>query len=523
MIRLLIVDDEVIIRNGLSTVIDWPGLGFTLLAPAASAEEALERLVKEKPHVILTDIRMAGKSGLDLAREAHLINPQIETIILTGYDDFKYAQQAIRFGVSDYLLKTSRPEEIIRTVMKAKQHILQRRENARQDHTHRLTYRNRLLERLLTEQAGEESLVSECDLHLPQIQINPPTKLLQAVIVTTSGWGPQPQIRSRLLFAVDNCLNNLLECETLLRGNDIALVLRSTTVSEGRTLLKQAASQIRQTLKCELFAAIGTEVSQVCDLHESYHQALYASTFRGLVDVNNIITYEQVKDRSGGRTVCSLEEEAELASLLQSGGSIELKAWVTDTVNRQLQDSELTPDSLRAFLISIVVSGHRWLERVMRAIGKSDLPSLLSAKDLPEAFSLVTEPAESLFQHLIAIRDAYHKSAADGPSSYIQQSVAYIQEHLDCNITLQQVAGAVHLHPHHFSEVFKREMGINYLEFVTRERMRRAEELLTQSPAKISEIAKSVGYEDIKYFGQLFKKHTGKTPSEFRNKTKSCR
>ncbi|WMT43624.1 helix-turn-helix domain-containing protein [Paenibacillus sp. D2_2] len=309
-----------------------------------------------------------------------------------------------------------------------------------------------------------------------------------------------------------------MECETLMRNDDIALVLRSTTVTEGRTLLKQAASQIRQTLKCELFAAIGTEVSQFSDLHESYHQALYASTFRGLVDVNNIITYEQVKDRNGGRTVCSLEEEAELASLLQNGGSIELKAWVTDTIGKQLKDPELTPESLRAFLISIVVSGHRWLERVIRAIGKGDLPALVSAKDLPESFSLVTEPAESLFQHLIAIRDAYHKSAADGPSSYIQQSVAYIQEHLDSNITLQQVAGAVHLHPHHFSEVFKREMGINYIEFVTRERMRRAEELLTQSPAKISEIAKSVGYEDIKYFGQLFKKHSGKTPSEFRGK-----
>lgn len=519
MIRLLIVDDEVIIRNGLSTVIDWQGLGFTLLTPAASAEEALDRIVEEKPHVILTDIRMAGKSGLDLAREAQMINPQIETIILTGYDDFKYAQQAIRFGVSDYLLKTSRPEEIIRTVMKAKQHILQRRENARQDYTHRLIYRNRLLERLLTDQVGEDSLIDECAQHLPHIQLSPPTAgSLQVVIVTTNGWGPQAQIRSRLLFAVDNCLNNLLDCETLLRSDDIALVLRSTTAAEGRTLLKQAASQIRQILKCEMSAAIGIEVSHVRDLHKSYNQAIYASSFQGLIDMHDLITYEQVQDRSGGRTVCSLEEEAELARLLQSDGSVELKAWVTDTVSKQLHNPELTPDSLRAFLISIVVSGHRWLERVMRAIGKSDLPSLLSAKELPKSFRLVADPAETLFQHLIAIRDAYHKSAAAGPSSYIQQSVAYIQEHLDCNISLQQVAGAVHLHPHHFSEVFKREMGMNYLEFVTRERMRRAEELLTQSPAKISDIAKRVGYEDIKYFGQLFKKHTGKTPSEFRSK-----
>lgn len=519
MIRLLIVDDEVIIRNGLSSVIDWQGLGFTLLAPAASAEEALERLMEEKPHVILTDIRMAGQSGLDLAREAHLFNPQIETMILTGYDDFKYAQQAIRFGVSDYLLKTSRPEEIIRTMMKAKQRILQRREEERQDHTHRVIYRNRLLERLLTEAAREDSLPLEWAEHLPQVQLPPVGgESLQAVIIKTSGWGNQPQIHSLLLFAVDNCLNNLLECETLLRKDDIALVLRNASSTAGQRLLKHASAQIRQTLKCELFAAIGTEVKHFKDLHESYRQALYAASFQGLTEATDSVAYEQIKDRSGGRTVCSLEEEAELASLLQNGSPIELKAWAMNIIGRQLHDPELTPDSLRAFVISIIVSGHRWLERVMRAIGKGDLSPLLCGKDLPESFNLFKEPAETLFTQLITIRDAYHKSAVDGPSSYIQQAVAYIQAHLACNISLQQVAGAVHLHPHHFSEVFKREMGINYLEFVTRERMRRAEELLTQSPAKISEIAKSVGYEDIKYFGQLFKKHTGKTPSEFRNK-----
>ncbi|WKL01075.1 response regulator [Paenibacillus amylolyticus] len=93
--RLLIVDDEVIIRTGLASVIAWHELGIELLQPAASAEEALTRLAEERPHILMTDIRMTGRSGLELAEEGLRLLPELEVIILSGYDDFSYAQQAI--------------------------------------------------------------------------------------------------------------------------------------------------------------------------------------------------------------------------------------------------------------------------------------------------------------------------------------------------------------------------------------------------------------------------------------------
>lgn len=124
--RLLIVDDEVIIRTGLASVIAWHELGIELLTPAASAEEALTRMTEERPHILMTDIRMTGRSGLELAEEGLHMLPELEVIILSGYDDFSYAQQAIRQGVTDYLLKTSKPEEIIKTVLQAKHRITER-------------------------------------------------------------------------------------------------------------------------------------------------------------------------------------------------------------------------------------------------------------------------------------------------------------------------------------------------------------------------------------------------------------
>lgn len=125
--NVLIVDDEVIIRTGLASVISWSELGLNLLPPAASAEEALERLEAERPDILITDIRMNGKTGLELAEEAAARLPGLEVIILSGYGDFAYTQQAIRQGVGDYLLKTSKPEEIIRTVLRAKRRLQERR------------------------------------------------------------------------------------------------------------------------------------------------------------------------------------------------------------------------------------------------------------------------------------------------------------------------------------------------------------------------------------------------------------
>ena len=96
-----------------ASVIAWHELGIELLTPAASAEEALTRMARERPHILMTDIRMTGRWGLELAAEGLQLLPELEVIILSGYDDFSYAQQAIRQGVTDYLLKTSKPEEII--------------------------------------------------------------------------------------------------------------------------------------------------------------------------------------------------------------------------------------------------------------------------------------------------------------------------------------------------------------------------------------------------------------------------
>ncbi|WP_028549551.1 response regulator [Paenibacillus sp. UNC451MF] len=524
--RIMIVDDEVIIRTGLCTVIDWKELGLELLAPASSAEEALARIPEEKPHILLTDIRMSGMDGIELARKVKGILPDTEIVILTGYDDFSYAQQALREGVTDYLLKTSRPDEIIKAAMKAKQRILEKWEALKQETVQTAALRSQLLDRLVTQGLEQESvheqlLVWFCKNGLQQAQKD--TTPMQVMLVSALGWGDNPMARL-LLGAAENMLFELLPTVTLLKKDRIVLVLPAAPGMADREMLERARLRVEQTLKCSVYAALGCTVNDYAELKSSYIEAEHVFSFRGLAGVRGLYSIQEVKDRKGGRTVCSQKEEAELSAILMSNNPTELRHWVNQKVRSQMEDSSVTAASFQAYLQSILLSGHRWLDRACTgAVEKADhqdqgRTQTANAQVAPHIFTWESpgQPEEDVFRLLSVMMLSYHDSLAEGKFSYIQKSIAYIKANLDQNLSLQQVAQFVHLNPNHFSEVFKREAGMNYIEFVTQERMRQAAEWLQGSQAKISEIANRVGYEDIKYFGQQFKKYSGHTPTDYR-------
>jgi two-component system response regulator YesN len=214
--RLMIVDDEIIIREGLCTVIDWKELGIELLSPASSAEEALERILREKPHILLTDIRMSGKNGIELSREVKEMLPDTEIVILTGYDDFIYAQQALREGVTDYLIKTSPPEEIIKAAMKAKQNIMKKWEAMRQESMQKAALNNQLLERLVTTGLeGDDAALTQVKLWFRKRGIlgESEKQSLQVMLLSASGWEDESLVQG----ASESILHEMLPSVTLIK------------------------------------------------------------------------------------------------------------------------------------------------------------------------------------------------------------------------------------------------------------------------------------------------------------------
>ena len=192
-----------------------------------------------------------------------------------------------------------------------------------------------------------------------------------------------------------------------------------------------------------------------------------------------------------------------------------LKRWVRRYVDALLADEEATPQSLQASLQSVALAAHRWLDRVLSSVRSKHAGEHAA---LPYRNDEDPDGSESLFQHLFDLMKYCHQQLEDGKISHVQRAIVFIEEQVGRELSLTQVADHVHLHPNHLSELFKKETGIKFVDYVTRTRMQRASELLAATPAKISEIALSVGYEDVKYFGQMFKKFAGSTPSRYRER-----
>lgn len=520
--KVMIVDDEVIIRDGLSQVIEWDAYQFQLLEPAASAEEALDRVVDERPDIVLTDIRMTGKSGLELALEIKSIYPHTEVIVLSGYDEFAYAQQALRNGVSDYLLKTSGPDEILKAMIQSRQRILKVREIIEQGEVKEHLIRRQLLEKVLQ---GSKQEADHVDLTIlleqwPIMQRLHEGMSCRVIIIAFDGWGTGEAEKQLLQFAIANMLEELLRAEVLAwqEGLLIFYPVDASAGSDGLQMMQSAIRRSSETLKCQLWAGSSAVFCSLEQLRSAYIEALYASEFRWLLTGQQYAVYEQVQSRKGGRRLCSQAEESELISILIAGDLGQLRGFTTKILAELRADSEAVPASVEAYLQSIVVAAQRWLERALSAAGNDNIAAEthVEGQSLNQPFMPIPERKLSAYLEKIA---ATYRRAASGKSGYVQRATDYIKEHLDQNLTLQKVAEYVYVNPNYLSEMFKRQLGINYIDFVTTERMEKAKLLLVGTDAKIGEIAKTVGYEDIKYFTKLFKRHASLTPTEYRNQS----
>ncbi|MNJ38989.1 HTH-type transcriptional activator Btr [compost metagenome] len=514
--KVLIVDDEVIIRTGLSSVINWEANGFTVLEPAASAEEALLRIPAERPEIIFTDIRMTGKNGLEMAHEVKKEYPDTEMIVISGFDEFVYAQQALREGVSDYLLKTSRPDEIIQAALRAKGRLEQRRQVDELGRAKEAVVNRSFLRELMTSASNpDEQMAVELWNRYPHLRTIKGQQQLQIWIISaqTEDLGEVNNLEV-LHSKLGEMLTGLLPSEWLPWNESLLLLVKIEVNHQGWNPVEQAIQKAGQVLQCETFAACGRSIEDVRQLREAVDTAVEASSYAWLLSHERCIRYDELGERKGLRMVCTQEEEAALSSLLRAGSTEDLRTEIGNILEQIKQNDQATPGSMQAYLHSLLITGYRWLERTASSIGYSN--SLPHGEQI-DKLALANRPEETLMVHLESVMKQY--SLMVSGISPVQRALAYIHDHLDQSLSLSQVARHVHMNPNYFSEVFKRETGQNYIEFVTQAKLRKAMALLKETPAKISEVANQIGYEDIKYFNRLFKKFTGQTPSEYRSKS----
>jgi two-component system response regulator YesN len=511
-ISILVADDEHLVRKGIRHLLaDQPD--YRVIADAADGKEALEKARELKPNIIILDVKMPIMNGLETLKQLNQLSPSSKTIILSGHNDFAFAQQALKFGANDYLLKPTNLQELMAALDKAKTHILQEK-NTRDNLKHGMS--------AITEQFYTALLRNE----LQDVEITEKLKSLKV----------EEESASVLLISFDDRYRLQSEkSEQEYRRLCIDLKQRIKTFFDKRFQrpipvlhldylecivvafsslqpeAKRLAELILENVDCEypFTVAVGAKRSMPF-IYESYRDAREKIKNRLLIGGKRVIC--EATETPAEQNSYPEEIEKRISRALRFGDCEQTQAAVEtmfDKVACHLNSPEAWTH-LSYHLMEIAYSVLTDLEvfskeRISFFEKSGEIANLTSAEDM----------RYFVVQNLVDIA-ALIRSMNTGPSIAIRKAISYINDNYADRIALQDVAQHTCLSPNYLSQLFKQETGKSFLEYLTNCRLEAAKKLLAQSSLTISEIAFKLGYDMPSYFSEVFKKSEGLTPSQYR-------
>ena len=530
MYKVFLVDDEIVVREGIRSNFPWEDTDFVLAGEAPDGEIALSMLQDVKPDILITDIRMPFMDGLELCRQVSRTMPWVYIIILSGYDDFAYAREAISLGVIEYLLKPVSGEEL-RTVL---ERIAQRIQEDKRRQASMLAYREQmaassrfLKEKLLTELYGgansERILKSARSMQMNLLANHYLVMLLQP--------SPEPESEEDM-FTTQGVLERLAEgsggtaYHCRLYGGFTLLVMgdNASDLEERAYGLAQAARyDCERSAGVHLLVAIGSDVGSLREIPKSLQHA------REIMEKLQAGKAANAPLRIMGPQDVPAEPELMLAGDMDAAPVAEqLKYATTADVDAIL--SRYVAGLGDAAAQSMMMANYFFVEMMLAATRIIKDSGGSPQEIIPDAFRAqssllnvddVLPMCRDMLKKAILFRDS-QGSARYG--SVIRKARSFIDEHYaDSNLTLHDVASHVALSNNHFCTVFSQEMGVTFTEYLTAVRISRAKELLSSTAMRTGDVAYAVGYNDPHYFSYLFKKNTGLSPRDYRKEESTAK
>ena len=512
MLKIMFVDDEITVINGLTKGYDWENMGFKVVAVAMDGTQALERFYETFPDVVITDICMHNKDGLSFISELKSAYPQVEIIVLSGYPDFYYAQTSMDYGVFAYLLKPLKNSTLFSTLDKLKMKIAQSRNQTPEQ------FLFHLLQMTSPTQEDIDSLCKQynitlpgCDYFVAAIQIDQQENAGNHVI-----YGKLCEYMSERLSRY----YNVYYCQP--QHHHIALLLFCENL-QVHTAICNRLEQIKEAFSRQYPVTFTIGISSLfCAaplVRDAYLQSLYAISQKALYGYGCSIYYE--------KNATQLDETALSASIFISIAELEDILTGLRTFNRVLTEKALSSyfeklNQLRNINIAIVKNALSSLTlQIIHNVAPNSSQMKLIFGRIPfpilemEQLDLLSDMQQYIRNMINRIFSCKEFSTIKNYSKVVQDAQIYIMTNYPLPISVGSIAEELHIDRYQLMRVFKSETGNTINNCITDYRIRVATDLLRKGTYKISEVSKNVGYPDANYFSKIFKKYTGYLPSEY--------
>ncbi|MDP4093090.1 MAG: response regulator [Bacillota bacterium] len=530
MFKVFLVEDEIVVREGISKNIPWEAYGFLYSGDAPDGELALPLIRQIQPDLLITDIRMPFMDGLALIELVRKELPRTKIIIISGHDDFSYAQQAIRMGVEQYLLKPILKEKLVETLialhkkMETEQKQQEYLEKFRREVQEYETFTSRrFFEQIVT---GSLSVleISETAKAL-DIDMNAPFYNIVLFSLNNTGYdGSVPESYTDALAVLQDKIRqfiadhqelilfiwNVTTYAVLVKGGQDNIKMRTADcIKNIQSYCTMASRDVNWHIACS------TPVSRLGSIPACFAEASRVLSYRYLCPEEHILSEASIQDyrkKEGPGTNTAIDQE-HIYNFLSNGAVEE----IDDFIDQLLQSAEGESISLPLLCRYLTMTAYFASVKYLDSIDcRADSLWLLEFRpnDSVSTPEKVRQYMRQVMEQVLELRDRESKKQQ---RDLLNQAIEFIDQHYqEESISLDRVAKKVNISPNYFSAIFSQEVGLTFIEYLTNKRIDGAKHILCHTDKRLGEIAFAVGYKDPHYFSFVFKKVTGCTPSEYR-------
>ena len=503
MIRMILADDEPIITRGIQKLVDWSSLGVQVVGEYQDGKAALDGIITEKPDIALLDIYMPKMTGIDILKEINTLGLKTRVIFISGFQDFQYAKDALRYGASDYLLKPIVRDELMNAIeccldeLQREKGINQEQVLDVEETSPRMAY-DKLVEM-------EETTYLPVLLEIPwqENESKQEWKLIQFYVISF----------------VEAYLEERSKGIVFSKNKSIVLVLTGMQRAEAREFLYEMLDCIKSESGHEVGAIIGDAVNSMGQIPDGYTRCRELRGYFFFADqiaTPILMTGEPVFHRQISTKEYEDCRQLMLESIVAQDQTAYEKYCQKFFSLVCIRSDGRKEDACYHFCTTIRMAEERITALGLRGL-EYDVGYLLEQGRATINFRQMKEFYGSyLEKYLRQIKE----SVLSNEKKDILHAKNYIENHYKENLTLEVLAREIHMNPYYFSNFFKKQSGENFKDYVNKVRLQHALSLLVSTDMKIYEIATEVGFHDARSLTELFQRAYGETPASYRKRVK---